>query len=293
MFYKGRKRRFTKNIPFEVSTRLSHAILALKKKGDSLNTSSHVITRVDGPVLTLTLNRPDKKNALTNAMYGALADGLDQAMSDPAIRCVVICGVGDSFTAGNDLGDFASISAGNGPAVRHVTRFLHGLAHADKPIVAAVQGLAVGIGTTMLLHCDVVCVDDSARLTTPFVNLPLVPEAASSQLLQARIGYARAFAMIALGEPVDGKTAVEWGLARYLVAPSELQAKAQAVAAMLATKPIGALKASKQLMRDGERIAATMDAETEVFAARLKSPEAAEAFRAFAEKRAPNFSQFS
>lgn len=258
-----------------------------------MNTTSHVTTHVDGPVLTLTLTRPDKKNALTNAMYGALADGIQLAHDDPAIRCIVICAEGDSFTAGNDLGDFASISAGNGPSVRHVTRFLHGLARAEKPIVAAVNGLAVGVGTTMLLHCDVVCVTDATRLITPFVNLALVPEAASSQLLQARIGYARAFSMIALGEPVDGKTAVEWGLARYLVATDALQAKAQAVAALLATKPIGALKATKRLMRDSELIAATMDAESEVFAARLKSPEAAEAFRAFAEKRAPNFSQFS
>ena len=258
-----------------------------------MNSSSHVITSVDGPVLTLTLNRPEKKNALTNAMYGALADGVQHAHDDTAIRCVVIRAEGDSFTAGNDLSDFASISAGNGPSVRHVTRFLHALARAEKPIVAAVNGLAVGVGTTMLLHCDVVCVTESARLITPFVNLALVPEAASSQLLQARIGYARAFTMIALGEPVDGKTAVEWGLARYLVAPEELQSKAQSVAALLATKPIGALKATKRLMRDGEKIAATMDAESEVFAARLQSPEAAEAFRAFAEKRAPNFAQFS
>lgn len=252
-----------------------------------------MITSVNGPVLTLTLNRPDKKNALTNAMYGALADGVQQAHDDPAVRCIVIRAEGDSFTAGNDLSDFASISAGNGPAVRHVTRFLHGLARAEKPIVAAVNGLAVGVGTTMLLHCDVVCVTESARLITPFVNLALVPEAASSELLQARIGYARAFTMIALGEPVDGKTAVEWGLARYLVAPDESQSKAQSVAALLATKPIGALKATKRLMRDGEKIAATMDAESEIFAARLQSPEAAEAFRAFAEKRAPNFAQFS
>jgi enoyl-CoA hydratase/carnithine racemase len=253
----------------------------------------HVIVNVAGPLMSLTMNRPEKKNALTNAMYGALADGLQRAQDDPAIRCIVIRGEGDAFTAGNDLADFASISAGKGPAERHVTRFLHGLAQADKPIVAAVQGLAVGVGTTMLLHCDVVCVTEQARLTTPFVNLALVPEAASSQLLQARIGYARAFSMIALGEPVDGKTAVEWGLARYLVSADGLRAKALAVAHTLAEKPIGALRATKRLMRDGEQIAHTMDRESEVFAQRLKSPEAAEAFRAFAEKRSPNFGQFS
>ncbi len=255
--------------------------------------TQHVLVNVEGPIMTLSLNRPDKKNALTNAMYGVLADSLQRAHDDPGIRCVVICSEGDSFTAGNDLSDFASISAGSGPAVRHVTRFLYGLAAADKPIVAAVHGLAVGVGTTMLLHCDVVCVTEQARLVTPFVNLALVPEAASSLLLQARIGYARAFSMVALGEPVDGTTAVEWGLARYLAAPEALRAKALAVAHTLAEKPIGALRATKRLMRDSALITRTMDRESEVFAERLKSPEAAEAFRAFAEKRAPNFAQFS
>lgn len=254
---------------------------------------SHVIVNIAGPLMSLTMNRPEKKNALTNAMYGALADGLQRAQDDPAIRCILIRGEGDCFTAGNDLSDFASISSGSGPAERHVNRFLRGLATADKPIVAAVQGLAVGVGTTMLLHCDVVCVTEQARLTTPFVNLALVPEAASSQLLQARIGYARAFSMVALGEPVDGKTAVEWGLARYLVSADGLRAKALAVAHTLAEKPIGALRATKRLMRDSEQISRTMDRESEVFAQRLKTPEAAEAFRAFAEKRSPNFGQFS
>ena len=252
-----------------------------------------VIVTVAGPLMSLTMNRPEKKNALTNAMYGVLADGLQRAQDDPAIRCILIRGEGDCFTAGNDLSDFASISAGSNTGERHVSRFLHGLAMADKPIVAAVHGLAVGVGTTMLLHCDVVCVTEQARLITPFVNLALVPEAASSELLQARIGYARAFSMVALGEPVDGKTAVEWGMARYLVGADSLRAKALAVAHTLAEKPIGALRATKRLMRDGEKLAQTMDRESEVFAQRLKSPEAAEAFRAFAEKRSPNFGQFS
>ena len=255
--------------------------------------NEHLTVDVAGPLMSLTMNRPEKKNALTNAMYGALADGLQRAQDDPAIRCILIRSEGDSFTAGNDLSDFAAVSAGTASTERHVTRFLHGLAMADKPIVAAVQGLAVGVGTTMLLHCDVVCVTEQARLITPFVNLALVPEAASSLLLQARIGYARAFSMIALGETVDGKTAVEWGLARYLVSADGLRAKALAVAHTLAEKPIGALRASKRLMRDGEQLKQVMDRESAVFAERLKSPEAAEAFRAFAEKRAPNFARFS
>lgn len=255
--------------------------------------NEHVIVNVAGPLMSVTMNRPEKKNALTNTMYGALADGLQRAQDDPAIRCILIRSEGDSFTAGNDLSDFAAVSAGTAPTERHVTRFLHGLATADKPIVAAVQGLAVGVGTTMLLHCDVVCVTDQARLTTPFVDLALVPEAASSLLLQARIGYARAFSMIALGEPVDGKTAVEWGLARYLVSADGLRAKALAVAHTLAEKPIGALRATKRLMRDGAQLKQVMDRESAVFSERLRSPEAAEAFRAFAEKRAPNFARLS
>ena len=255
--------------------------------------NEHVIVNVAGPLMCVTMNRPEKKNALTNTMYGALADGLQRAQDDPAIRCILIRSEGDSFTAGNDLSDFAAVSAGTAPTERHVTRFLHGLATADKPIVAAVQGLAVGVGTTMLLHCDVVCVTDQARLTTPFVDLALVPEAASSLLLQARIGYARAFSMIALGEPVDGKTAVEWGLARYLVSADELRAKALAVAHTLAEKPIGALRATKRLMRDGAQLKQVMDRESAVFSEQLRSPEAAEAFRAFAEKRAPNFARLS
>ena len=255
--------------------------------------NEHVIVNVAGPLMSVTMNRPEKKNALTNTMYGALADGLQRAQDDPAIRCILIRSEGDSFTAGNDLSDFAAVSAGTAPTERHVTRFLHGLATADKPIVAAVQGLAVGVGTTMLLHCDVVCVTDQARLTTPFVDLALVPEAASSLLLQARIGYARAFSMIALGEPVDGKTAVEWGLARYLVSADGLRAKALAVAHTLAEKPIGALRATKRLMRDGAQLKQVMDRESAVFSEQLRSPEAAEAFRAFAEKRAPNFARLS
>ena len=255
--------------------------------------NEQVIVDIKGPLMSLTLNRPEKKNALSNAMYGALADGMQRAQDDPAIRCILIRSEGDTFTAGNDLSDFAAVSAGSAPAERHVSRFLRALVMADKPIVAAVQGLAVGLGTTMLLHCDVVCVTDQTRLSTPFVNLALVPEAASSVLLQARIGYARAFTMIALGEPVDGKTAVELGLARYLVSADDLHAKALAVARALAERPIGALRASKRLMRDGAQLLQVMDRESAVFAERLKSPEAAEAFRAFAEKRAPNFSQFS
>jgi enoyl-CoA hydratase/carnithine racemase len=171
--------------------------------------------------------------------------------------------------------------------------FLNGLARAEKPLVAAVQGLAVGIGVTMLLHCDLSYVADDAKLSTPFVNLGLVPEAASSMLLPARIGYARAFPLFALGEPIDGRTAAAIGLVTASAPAGEVRAMAQAAARKLASKPLGALKAMKGLLRDPAAIAATMQREGEIFGARLRSPEAAEAFRAFAERRAPDFSKFA
>src|SRR6201997_197610 len=199
-------------------------------------------------ILTLTLKRPDKKNALTNEMYGALADAIKGAESDPAVRVVLIRGEGDSFTAGNDLGEFAAVAAGKAQGERHVTRFIHALGRATKPLVAAVQGRAVGVGTTMLLHCDLVVLADNAQLSTPFVSLALVPEAASSLLMPARIGHARAYEMFALGETVPAKSALEWGLANRVVPLGKLDAEALVLAQRLARQPAGALTATKKLM---------------------------------------------
>ena len=256
--------------------------------------TEHVRIDVEDGVLRVTLARPDKKNALTMAMYTALGNALARAETDSSVRAVLLEADGDAFTAGNDLGDFAAVASGKLGREEMTTHlFLDALAHARKPYVAAVQGLAVGIGVTMLLHCDLVFVAEDARLSTPFVNLALVPEAASSVLLQARIGYARAYAMFALGEPVDGRTAAAIGLANAALPASEVRAKALAVAKLLATKPIGALQATKELMRDGKAIAAVMARESEIFGARLKSPETAEALRAFVERRPPDFSKFS
>lgn len=250
-----------------------------------------VKVEIDAGVMTLTLARPEKKNALSNAMYGALADGLERAEKDPAIRVVVFQADGDSFTAGNDLQDFAAQATGSFTGERHVWRFLKALAHATRPLVAAVQGQAVGVGTTMLLHCDLVYVTPDARLTVPFVNLALVPEAASSWLLPARIGHARAYAMFALGEAVDGATAVAWGLANAAVEAGDLRAKARAAADQLAKRPLGALTTTKRLMRDAEKIAALMDVEGAEFAARLQTAEAREAFMAFMERRPADFTK--
>lgn len=256
--------------------------------------TEHVRIAFEDGVLRITLARADKKNALTQAMYTALGQALARAETDVTVRAVLLEADGDVFSAGNDLGDFAAVAAGK-LAREEMTafRFLDALARARKPIVAAVQGLAVGIGVTMLLHCDLVFVADDAKLSTPFVNLALVPEAASTALLQARIGYSRAFAMFAFGEPVDARTAVSLGLANQAFPVNEVRAKAFAAAKLLATKPTGALQAMKQLMRDGEAIAALMAKESQIFAERLKSPETAEALRAFAERRAPDFSKFN
>lgn len=268
--------------------------------------SEHIrITRADG-VLRLVMARPDKKNALTDAMYMRLAEALEAANADAAVRVVLIAGEGDLFTAGNDLADFAAASAhdggvGNGGVgsggvssggMGNVGRFLSALVNATKPIVAAVQGKAVGVGATMLLHCDYVVLAADAQLIVPFVNLALVPEAASSLLLTARIGHVRAFAAFGLGEPIGARDAVAWGLANTVVANAELAAAADDVAARLARQPAGALAATKRLMKDGAAIRERMDAEAAEFTRRLSSPEAKEAFTAFAERRAPDFTKF-
>lgn len=253
-------------------------------------TAHIMVAKADG-ILTLVMNRPDKKNALTDAMYGVLADEIEGAQTDSATRVVVIRGEGDMFTAGNDLADFAAAKPDEG--VRNVSRFIQALARATKPLIAAVQGRAVGVGTTMLLHCDYVVLAEDAKLTTPFVNLALVPEAASSLLLPARIGHLRAFSMLALGEAVEAHQAVEWGLANAAVPLGELVSVIEAAAARIARQPLGAIQATKRLMRDAEQLTGQMAVEGKEFTARLQSPEAKEAFMAFAQRREPDFSQFS
>lgn len=244
-------------------------------------------------ILTLTFARPDKKNALTNVMYGALADAIVAAETDQAARAIVIRGEGDMFTAGNDVGEFAAIATGAFKDERHVARFLSALAHSTRPLVAAVQGRAVGIGTTMLLHCDFVLLAENAQLLTPFVNLALVPEAASSLLMPMRVGYARAYEMFALGEAVDARTAFALGIANRVVPLDNLHAEAAAVAQRLAKLPVGSLAATKRLMRNPAVLMAQIDAETEHFSERPKTAEAREAFTAFAERRPPDFTKFS
>lgn len=238
-------------------------------------------------ILTLTLNRAEKRNALNDAMYGTLAGALETADTDPDVHAVLFGADGENFTAGNDLSDFAKPDAS--PA--NVFRFLRALTNAAKPLVAAVQGKAVGIGTTMLLHCDYTVLAEEAELSTPFVNLGLVPEAGSSLLLPSRIGHARAFAMLALGEPVKAQQALDWGLANKIVPHAALQQTALAVARRLAAQPPEALLITKKLMRPAAQISAQIELENKKFVERLRSAEAREAFSAFFERRAPDFSR--
>ncbi len=256
--------------------------------------TDHVTANSAQGILTLTLARPEKMNSITNAMYAALADALTAADQDPAVRVVVIRGEGAMFTAGNDLAEFAAVATGAaGAGESQAPRFLRALAGSTRPVVAAVNGRAVGVGTTMLLHCDFVVLGEDALLSTPFVNLALVPEAASTLLLPARIGHARAFEMVALGKPITAAQALDWGIANRVVPSAETHREAHQVAELLAKQATGSLKATKALMRQAQAVATQMELERAQFAERLRSPEAREAFTAFAQKRAPDFSKFA
>ncbi len=245
----------------------------------------HIIVSRDGAVLEIRFNRPDKKNAITNAMYGVIADAVAAAQTDDSVRAVLFTANGDFFSAGNDIKDFAAQSAGAFDGPRHVGRFLEEVIKAEKPIVAAVQGHAVGVGTTMLFQFDLVYIAETARLTVPFIDLGVVPENASSLTVVDRLGHARAFAMFGLNEPLTGKDAAAWGLANAALPFGEVEPKARAAAQVLASKPPQSMRLTKKLMRDREALMARMQEEGEIFAERLRSPEAAAAFAAFLTKR--------
>lgn len=253
--------------------------------------SEPVLTELNGGVLTVTLNRPEKKNAITQAMYAALAAATERARTDDAVRVLLFRAAGDSFSAGNDIADFIAIgSSGGGQVVdAPVFHFLKALADLDKPAMAAVRGRAVGIGLTLLLHCDMVVVAEDALLSAPFVNLALAPEAASSLLLPMVLGHQRAFEIFALGEPIDGRTAQAWGLANRAVPVDQVDALAAELAAKVAARAPNSIRKTKRLMRDSERLWALMQEEGEAFGSQMSSPEAMEAFMAFTQKRAPVF----
>jgi enoyl-CoA hydratase/carnithine racemase len=244
----------------------------------------HILVSRDGAVLEIRFNRPEKKNAITNAMYGAMADAVAEAQRTDSVRVVLFTAAGDFFSAGNDIKDFAAQSTGAFEGPRHVVRFLEEVIKAEKPIVAAVQGHAVGVGTTMLFQCDLVYVNQDARLTVPFIDLGVVPENASSLTMVDRLGHARAFALFGLGEPLLGKDAAAWGLANAALPYGEVEPRARDAAQVLAQKPPESMKLTKRLMRDREALLARMREEGEVFAQRLKSPEAMAAFARFLQR---------
>jgi enoyl-CoA hydratase/carnithine racemase len=262
--------------------------------------STHIKVSTAERITTIRFDRPDKKNAITLEMYAALAAALEAAAGDPQVRAVVLAGSRDCFTSGNDLGDFMRAAQSGGPGSSASADrepgaafgFLRAIATFDKPLVAAVAGVAIGIGTTMLLHCDLVYAAPSARFKVPFVDLGLVPEAGSSILLPALVGPRRAAQLLLLGEQLDAATAFDWGLVNRVV--DDPDATAHAAALRLAASPPGALRITKALTRRASRDAVleAMRIEGEAFAERLRAPEAMEAFQAFMARRPPDYSRF-
>jgi enoyl-CoA hydratase/carnithine racemase len=250
-----------------------------------------ILIHTDAGITTITLNRVEKKNSFTQSMYATCADALDAARDDAAVRVVVFQGDATVFSAGNDIGDFLGAPPKTQDAP--VFRFLRALAAFPKPIIAAVCGPAVGIGTTMLFHCDLVYAGDNAAFSMPFVNLGLCPEAASSLLVPQMMGYHRAAEALLMGEPFMAEAALEVGLANRVVPPTEANAVAQAQARKLAAKPIASLIETKRLLKKGqmEQVLARIDEEAVSFGRMLGEPSAKEAFTAFMEKRKPDFSK--
>jgi enoyl-CoA hydratase/carnithine racemase len=252
---------------------------------------SDILTDITAGVMTITLNRVEKKNSITAAMYATMADALVQAEADPAVRAVVFQGHETIFSAGNDIGDF--LNAPPATSESPVFRFLRGISTFPKPVLAAVCGPAVGIGTTMLFHCDLVYAGNNAAFSMPFVNLGLCPEAASSYLAPQLMGYGRAAEALLLGEPFMAEAALEMGLISRIVPPAEVAALAQRQAQKLAAKPLSSLLETKRLMKQTQApmVAARMAEEGQSFGRMLREPAAREAFGAFMEKRKPDFSK--
>src|SRR5271169_467674 len=254
-------------------------------------TMDEIIAERSGSTLRVQLNRPAEKNAMTSSMYVTLADVLNDAAKDERVRVVLWHGAGESFCAGNDIEDFLKNPPGPGNFPQ--ARLMNALVDFDKPLIAAVQGAAIGGGTTMLTHCDFVYAGESAKFAMPFVNLALVPEFGSSFSLPARIGHLRAAELILLGQPFDARKAADLGLVTQVVSDQNLLATATETARKLAAMPAGALQASKKLMKQSfrEQIKAAMNAENEEFSAQVTSQDAKEAFAAFLQKRPPKFAR--
>jgi enoyl-CoA hydratase/carnithine racemase len=252
-----------------------------------VSTVNDIAVERSGNILSIQLNRPAKKNALTSSMYVTIAELLDAAATDDQVRVVLWHAAGDSFSAGNDLEDFMKNPPGAGESPQ--ARLIHALINFEKPLVAAVQGLAIGGGTTMLAHCDFVYAAETARFQLPFVNLALVPEFGSSYLLPLRFGHARAAELILLGKPFDASRAADLGLVTQVVPEEKLLATATETARALAEKPAAAVQACKRLIKQAfrEQLEQAVKLENEEFAVRVRSDEAKGVFQAFFAKRRP------
>src|SRR5882757_6116391 len=266
--------------------------LAVKfTKGTRSSTMDDIVTQHVGSILRVQFNRPTKRNAMTSAMYVALADIFNEAANDANTRVVLWHGAGDSFCAGNDIEDFLKNPPGPGESPQ--AGLMNALVNFDKPLVAAVHGAAIGGGTTMLTHCDFIYAGESTKFQMPFINLAVVPEFGSSCSVPARIGHLRAAELILLGVPFDAGRAAELGLVTQVVPDKDVLARATETARKLAAKPAAALQASKRLMKQPfrEQIKAAMKAENEEFSVQVRSEDAKEALTAFLEKRKPDFTR--
>jgi enoyl-CoA hydratase/carnithine racemase len=250
--------------------------------------ADHVLVSHAGGICELRLNRPEKRNAITLSMYQTLWDTLVRAEADESIRVILFSGVGASFTAGNDLVDFMSTRDGAAADDSPTERFIRLLPKVRKVLIAAVHGSTVGIGVTMLLHCDLVVAARSTRLAMPFVKLGLVPEAGSSLLLPRLVGHQRAAELLLLGTPIDASTAFNYGIVNRVVEDNVLLEEARSLARSVAAQPPDALRATKQLLRSEGGVSAQIEEELRVFRERLASPEFRSAAEAFFNKGAPN-----
>jgi enoyl-CoA hydratase/carnithine racemase len=248
--------------------------------------TDEVIVKDDGAIRTIRMNRPDKKNALTAAMYDAMAAAIETAGGSSPIRCIVIMGMPGAFSAGNDLGDFMKAAMGGEGLGNDVLRFLHALARCERPLVAAVQGVAVGIGTTMLLHCDYAVAASDARFSTPFIALGLVPEAASSLIAPRLMGHRRAFELLVMGKPLSGEEAKAAGLVNQVAPADQVDAEALKAAQAIAALPSEGVAISRGLMKGApDEIVKRIDEEATQFKMRLGSPEARKALEAFLTRK--------
>ncbi|MBM4314008.1 MAG: enoyl-CoA hydratase [Deltaproteobacteria bacterium] len=255
--------------------------------------ADHIRINLREGILHIQMNRPEKKNALTRAMYQTMADAIRGADEDGATRVILLTGTADCFTSGNDLADFIAVQQDGG--IKPLNAFLPAISQAKKPVIAAVNGVAIGIGTTMLLHCDLVYAGTKARFQLPFVNLGLCPELASSLLLPRLVGHQRAAELLLLGEPFGAEIAKEFGLVNAVCPEETLFETAFSKARQLAAQPPASVRLTKALMKRPVEAAVSKAVEEELvlFVELLKSPAAAEAFQAFLEKRKPDFSRFS